>query len=78
MANMQRLWPLQNHHFGSKIKIPKKVRKTTFQPGYSCSMQKAAPRKNEYWKNEAVFRIDKNGQYEKAKGFAKSPLWVKN
>ena len=42
MADMQGLWRLQNHHHASKIKIAKKVPKTTLQPYYSCSMQKRA------------------------------------
>ena len=63
---MQRLQPLQNNHFGSKIKIAKKVPKTTLQPDYSCSMQKTAPKNDEYSKNEAILKIDKNGQYAKA------------
>ena len=46
MANMQRL-PLQNHQFGSKIKIAKKVPKTALQSNYSCSMQKPALKNNE-------------------------------
>ena len=63
---MQRLQPLQNNHFGSKIKIAKKVPKTTLHPDYSCSMQKTAPKNDEYSKNEAILKIDKNGQYAKA------------
>ena len=75
---MQRLQPLQNHHIGSKIKITKKVQETTPESDYSCSMQKTAPKNNEYWKNETIFKLEKNGQYAKAIAFAKSPHWVKN
>ena len=78
MANMQRLQHLQNHHFGSKIKIAKKVPKTTLECDYSCFMQKTALKNNEKSKNEGILKIRKNGQYAKAITFAKSPLWVKN
>ena len=44
----------------SKIKTAKKKPKTTPQPDYSCSMQKTAPNNNEYPKNEAILKIDKN------------------
>ena len=53
------------------MKIEKKVPKTTLQPDFSCSMQKTVPKNNEYSKNEAIFKIDKNGQYAKAIAFAK-------
>ena len=62
MANMKRLKALQNHHFGSKIKIAKKVPKATLEPGYSCSMQKTALKSNDESKNEAILKLEKNGQ----------------
>ena len=37
---MQRLWPMQNPHFGSKIKIPKNMSKSILQIIYSCFVQK--------------------------------------
>ena len=74
----QRLQPLQNHHLGSKLKTAKKVPKTTPESDYSCSMQKTAPKNHEYWKNETIFKLEKNGQYAKAIAFAKSPHSVKN
>ena len=67
MANMQRLQPLQNRYIGSKIKITKKVPKTTPESDNSSSMQKTA-----------ILKIHKNGQYAKAIALAKSPHWVKN
>ena len=42
MATMQRLYPLQSGQFGSKIKIPKSMRKTAVEAHYSCIMQKTA------------------------------------
>jgi len=44
-AIMQRLWPLQHPHFGSKIKIPRIISKSTVQKIQNCSVQKTA-RKN--------------------------------
>ena len=52
--------------------------KTTPESDYSCSMQKTAPKNNEYWKNETIFKLEKNDQYAKAIAFAKSPHGVKN
>ena len=40
MASMQRLQPLQNHHFGSKNKIVKNISKTSLQAHHSYSMKK--------------------------------------
>ena len=48
------------------MKIEKKLPKTTLQPDSSCSMQKTVSKNNEYSKDEAIFKIDKNGQYAKA------------
>ena len=39
---MQRLWPLQNRHFGSKIKNAKKHAKNISTTRCSCSTQKTA------------------------------------
>ena len=44
MATIQRLYPLQNGQFGSKIKIAKSMRKTAVEAPYSCIMQKTAPK----------------------------------
>ena len=52
--------------FGSKIKIAKKVPKTTLQLDYICSMQKTSPKNNECSKIDAILKTDKNGQFAKA------------
>ena len=46
--------PLQNHHFGSKIKIPKNMSKSIVQVTYSCSVQKTA-KKKKYIREMSVF-----------------------
>ena len=66
---------MQNPHFGSKIKIPKNMSKSILQIIYSCSVQKTAPKKTKYWRNESVFKID---HHPKAIAHAKSSLWLKN
>ena len=45
-AIMQRLQPLQNPHFGSKIKIPKNMSKCILQVIWSCSVQKNLSKKH--------------------------------
>ena len=45
MATIQRLLPLQNGQFGSKIKNAKSMRKTAVEAHYSCFMQKTAQKK---------------------------------
>ena len=40
-TSMHRLQPMQNPHFGSKIKISKNMSKSILQNIYSCSVQKA-------------------------------------
>ena len=48
---------------GGIFKLKKMCQKRLFiQPGYSCSMQKTVPKNYEYSKNEAILKIDKNGQ----------------
>ena len=42
MATLQRLSPLQNGQFGSKIKIAKTMRKTSLQAHYNRSTQETA------------------------------------
>ena len=44
MATMQRLQPLQNAQFGSKLKISKSMPKTILEAHQSCSIEKAAPK----------------------------------
>ena len=41
-------------------------------------MQKKAPKNSDYWKNESILKMAKNGHQAKAIDFAKSSLWVKN
>ena len=43
-AKAKSIMPMQNPHFGSKIKIPKNMSKSTLQIIYSCSVQKTAPK----------------------------------
>ena len=49
---------MQNPHFGSKIKIPKKMSKSILQIIYSCSVQKSAPENIKYSRNESILKID--------------------
>ena len=75
-AIMQRLQPMQNPHFGSKIKIPKHMSKSILEIIYSCSLQKTAPKNTKYSKNKTIFKI---GHHAKAIiAHAKSSLWLKN
>ena len=48
---------MQNPHFGSKIKIPKNMSKSILQIIYSCSVQKTAPKKTKYSRNESILKI---------------------
>ena len=43
MATMQKLQPLQNAQFGTKVKITKNTQKTTLLAQYGCFMQETAP-----------------------------------
>ena len=74
-AIMQRLQPMQNPHFGSKIKIPKNMSKSILQIIYSCSVKKIAPKNTKYTTKETILKI---GYHAKAIAHAKSSLWVKN
>ena len=49
---------MQNPHFGSKIKIPKNMSKSILQIIYKCSLQKTAPEKTKYSRNESIFKIN--------------------
>ena len=42
---------------------------------YSCSVQKTAPKKTKYSRNQIILKI---GHHAKAIAQAKSSLWVKN
>ena len=66
---------MQNPHFGSKIKIPKKHVKIHSTNHYSCSVQKTAPKNTKYSRNETILKI---GHHAKAIAQAKSSLWIKN
>ena len=65
---------MQNSHFGSKIKIPKSMSKSNLKIIYSCFVQKIAPKKTKYSRNETILKI---GHHAKAIAHAKSSLWVK-
>ena len=54
---MQRLQPLQNPHFGSKIKIPKNMLKSILQIIQSRSVQKTAPENTKYSRNKTILKI---------------------
>ena len=68
----------QNDQFGSKIKNAKKVQKTILLAHWSCCVQKTAPKKTLYWKNESILKMAKIGHDAKAIPFAKWSVWVKN
>ena len=59
---MQRLQPMQNPHFASKIKIPKNMSKSIRKIIQSCSVQKTAPKNTEYSRNETILKIGHQGQ----------------
>ena len=66
---------MQNHHFASKITIPKNMSKSILQIIYSCSVQKTAPKNTKYSRNESILKI---GHHAKAIAHAKSSLCLKN
>ena len=55
--HMQSLQPLQNRHFGSKIKIPKNMSKSILEVIQSCCVQKTARKNTKYWRNETILKI---------------------
>ena len=69
------MMPMQNPHFGSKIKILKNMSKSILQIIYSSSVQKTAPKDTKYSRNETICKI---AHHAKAIAHAKSSLWVKN
>ena len=72
-AIIQRLQPLQNPYFGSKIKIPKDISKNTLKINSSYA------RKNtKYWKNDTIIKMTKIGHDAWAIAHAKWCFWVKN
>ena len=54
---MQRLRPMQNPQFGSKINILKNMSKSILQIIYSCFVQKTAPKNTKYSRNESILKI---------------------
>ena len=78
---MQRLYPLENGQFESKIKNPKNMRKTILQEHYSCAVQKIVRKNKKYSRNETILKIGhlaKAIAHAKARAFAKWSVWVKN
>ena len=78
---MQRIWPLQNGQFGSKVKNIKNIRKTILQDYKSCSVQKTARKNTKYSRNERILkvgRLAKASAHAKGIAFSKWPVWVKN
>ena len=55
LATIQRLQPLQNLHFESKIKIIKNVQKTILEPHQSCSVQKKLQKKTPNIRKMTIF-----------------------
>ena len=54
---------MENGQFGSKIKIPKNMTKSTLQIIYSCSVQKTARKNTKYSRNDTILKI---GHHAKA------------
>ena len=54
---MQRLEPLQNGQFGSKIKNAKNIKKPILQEHYSCSVQKTVRKNTKYSRNTSILKI---------------------
>ena len=78
---MQRLYPLENGQFGSKIKNPKNMLKTILQEHWSCCVQKTVRKNIKYSRNETILKIGhltKAIAHAKAIAFAKWSVWVKN
>ena len=48
---------MQNHHYGSKIKIPKNMSKSILQIISICSLQKTAPKNTKYSRNNSILKI---------------------
>ena len=63
---------MQNPHFGSKIQIPKDMSKSILQIVYTCCVQKTAPKKTKYSRNETILNI---GHYAKTIAHAKFSLF---
>ena len=48
---------MQNHHYGSKIKIPKNMSKSILQIISICSLQKTAPKNTKYSRNNNILKM---------------------
>ena len=72
---MQRLQPLENAHFGLKVKISKNKSKSILQTIQSCFLQKTFRKNTKYSRNENIFKVS---HHAKAIASAKSSLWLKN
>ena len=57
LQTMQRLQPLQNGQFGSKIKNAKNMQKTILQEHQSCFVRKTARKNTKYSRNETILKI---------------------
>ena len=78
---MQRLYPLENGQFGSKIKNAKNIRKLILQEHQSCFVQKTARKNTKYSRNETILKVGhlaKAIAHAKAIAFSKWSVWVKN
>ena len=78
---MQRVWPLKNIQFRSKIKMAKNMRKTLVQAHYSGSVETTAGKNTKYSRNETILKIShlsKAIAHAKAIASAKFSVWVKN
>ena len=71
---MQRLYPLQNGEFGSKIKNTKNMPKTIVQEHQICSVQKPIRKNTKYSRNETILKI---GHLAKAIAHAKAIPFAK-
>ena len=61
---------MQNYHFGSKIKIPKRMSKSILQIIYSCSVQKTAPKNITYSRSDSILIIG----HHACKGYSPSKI----
>ena len=71
------LWKMINLGGIFELKKNSKRQKRLSNPITVVLCKKTSPKNNEYWKNEAILKIHKNGQYAKPIAFAKWSLWVK-
>ena len=66
---------MQNPHFGSKTKIPKKHVKIHSTNHLEVFCEKNRSKNTKYSRNKTILKI---GHHAKAKAHAKSSLWVKH